>query len=515
MPTTRRKGMKRTSSTPNRSKATKKARQAPPTRRSGKRTTSSAKSTPAAKKARKTKVASPEQQHIDELATASNVSEVHTAGAKSPAGAAPAPKKKTPKRPVKKTKAKRPATVAKKSKAKRTSSVEAAAPTVAKKSKAKRTSSVEAAAPTVTKKSKAKRTSSAEAAAAPARKKLQFSRGKSGRSFAGGKSKQAFIDQRKFATMHPKVRKLLSSQQLYGKHQWKMVRVACDGEDSFSLHSACNYNASRALGLVDNGLCIRVLQSVLDKEFRPYEDGSSGVSQKKLDKDPDTKVSELHFDGTMADSEAATFFLQTIGELLFLFNVPFVFCKGFWAQHLKVAHEEEKPSAARKSMVETAPLAGIVGAPDETFVKDFAEELLQLNEGDDVACAWVKARCESLVTFAKAAADPEAFDLASDTKEARLLFDELKKLKAKHRKDRRFDAITNWKLAGFLEQDPDDKLSCLPSLVLPSTAEEDDELLEEVEEDGDDEIDEYEEEEEEEEEDDDELDDDDEEEDDD
>ena len=83
-----------------------------------------------------------------------------------------------------------------------------------------------------------------------------------------------------------------------------------------------------------------------------------------------------------------------------------------------------------------------------------------MNDGDKIACTWVKAHYALLVTFANAAADPEAFDLDLDAKEARLLFDEFKELKAKH-----------WKLAGFLEQDPGDKLSCLPSLVLPPIAE--------------------------------------------
>ena len=96
------------------------------------------------------------------------------------------------------------------------------------------------------------------------------------------------------------------------------------------------------------------------------------------------------------------------------------------------------------------------------------------NESSVVHCA--SSRCAALVAFAKAAADPDAFYLSTDTAEARSLFDDLKKLKTKYKKDRRFFVLTDWKHAGFLEQDPDDKLSCVPSLALPSTAEEE-ELL--------------------------------------
>ena len=46
--------------------------------------------------------------------------------------------------------------------------------------------------------------------------------------------------------------------------------------------------------------------------------------------------------------------------------------------------------------------------------------------------------------------NPDAFDLSADIKEAHALYDELKKLKAKHKKDRRFAALSEWKLAGLL-----------------------------------------------------------------
>ena len=175
--------------------------------------------------------------------------------------------------------------------------------------------------------------------------------------------------------------------------------------------------------------------------------------------------------------------------MLFLCNSPFVFCKGFFKAHLKVANEEAKPGVVAASMVETAPRAGIVGAADADFVEQFAEELLELNSDDVIAIAWIKARCAALVAQARATADPDGFDLDKGTKEARDLFAKVKALskEKKYKKDKRFAALSDWKLAGFFAYDEDKNV--VPGLVLPSMVddEEDEDGLFGAEDEGDDE----------------------------
>jgi len=119
-------------------------------------------------------------------------------------------------------------------------------------------------------------------------------------------------------------------------------------------------------------------------------------------------------------------------------------------------------------MAETPPRAGIVGAADADMVGEFEELLLRLNKDDELACCWIRARAAALVAQAKATADPESFDLAEGTKEARDRFAMLKDLsKTKEfRKDKRFAALSDWKLAGLLVIDDENQPA--PGLVLPS-----------------------------------------------
>jgi len=171
----------------------------------------------------------------------------------------------------------------------------------------------------------------------------------------------------------------------------------------------------------------------------------------------------------------------------FIFNVPAVFSKNFFKAHCKVANGDSEPSQIANTMAETPPRAGIVGAADADMVGEFEELLLRLNKDDELACCWIRARAAALVAQAKATADPESFDLAEGTKEARDRFAMLKDLsKTKEfRKDKRFAALSDWKLAGLLVIDDENQPA--PGLVLPSMVEEEESFDVDDEEEGEDE----------------------------